>query len=95
MTADVGQRKHDQAVINFGLRTSIMRNAASENLVGEGFPPGARSATNGGKGEGDLVFDAAFAAYPSPRSPCERVLSHKGRAGSLSRAPDRLNNRPC
>jgi len=52
MIANDRQNKHVQVVINFGLQTSIMRNAVSENLVGEGFSPGARSATNGGKGEG-------------------------------------------
>jgi putative oxygen-independent coproporphyrinogen III oxidase len=36
VTPDLRQRKHDQSLIYFRPRTSIMRKSASENLVGEG-----------------------------------------------------------
>src|SRR3990172_5319468 len=53
-------------------------------LVGEGFPPDARSATNGGKGEGGFIF-LRCSPPPPPPPPAQRarVLSHKGRAGSV------------
>jgi hypothetical protein len=58
VTGDVGQRKHDQAVINFRLRTSIMRNAVFENARREGI-----------KVQGPAGISLDFAARPDHSPP--------------------------
>jgi hypothetical protein len=48
----------------------------SLSLVGEGFPPGARNATNGGKGEGgESLLTRAYARSPLTARQTARVLS--------------------
>jgi hypothetical protein len=49
---------------------------------GEGFPPGARSATNGGKGEGVTDVGRAFSALPPHCSLRSRALP-RGESGKF------------
>jgi len=62
------------------MRASRSTHVNPLSLEGEGFPPDARSAANGGKGEGGFILDGASRLTPH-RAPKARVLSPKGRAG--------------
>jgi hypothetical protein len=76
----------------FGLRR---RKDSPSPLVGEGFPPDARSATNGGKGEGKISLaivvlslfltqrSALLTPHHAPRGACALP---QGESGSLWQA---------